>query len=147
VKIYTSTFSLSTNIASNANLKNFDIRQTTSTPIKFIASGNDTKSYYALDNNPGSMTLNSYTLSTFLSNGVMTPACYSGDAAFYAFGGGGSDPRVFIFADNNTLYSVFNDSTISLLSCSFTPDGSYLYFGSILSSSIANIYIYKKNCF
>jgi hypothetical protein len=122
---------VSTSITSNANLKQFDFKPTNATPIKFIATGNDTKSYYAIDNNPGSMTSNSFSLtsnSAGLSNGVMNPACYSGDAQYYAVGGGGSDGRVFLFYDNNTISSVFNDAISAnnypLASCEFTRDGS-----------------------
>lgn len=110
IKIYTSSNTISTSITSNANFKNFDIKPTTATPIKFIASGNDTKGYYATDTNPGSMTANSFSGSSVLSGGVMTPACYSGDALYYAFGGSNSDGRVFVFYDNDTLGYVFNDA-------------------------------------
>ena len=147
-KIYRPAGTVNTNITNAAaNYKNFDIRQTSATPIKFIAGGSDIKSYFATDTNPGSMTANSYSLTSNLNNGVMTPACYSGDAQFYAVGGGGSDERIFIFADNDTLHQVFSEPTLSHLSCRFTPDGSYLYFGTAASSSFSNVYIYKKNCF
>lgn len=147
-KIYRPAGTSSTSITNAAaNYKNFDIRQTTATPIKFIAAGSDTKSYYATDTNPGSMTANSYSLTSILSSGVMTSACYSGDSLFYASAGGGTDMRIFIFADNDTLFQVFNEPTLTHLSCRFTPDGSYLYFGTAASSSFSNVYIYKKNCF
>lgn len=80
-KIYRPAGTVSTNITNAAaNYRNFDIRQTTATPIKFISAGSNTNSFFASDTNPGSMTTNSYSLTTTLSNGVMTPACYSGDA-------------------------------------------------------------------
>lgn len=152
IRIYRSTNVVSSNINGNSNFKNFDIKPSTTTPIKFIASGNDTKSYFAYDTNPGSMTQNSFSLTTTLSNGQMNPACYGGDGNYYAFGGGGTDPRIFIFYDaNDTLAQVFNDNTnpsnYGLLFCKFTSDSSYLYFGTAYSSNYALIYVYKKNCY
>jgi hypothetical protein len=111
IQIYrASNNAVSTSITTNANFKNFDIRQTTTTPIKFIAAGNDTKGYFAFDTNPSGMTLMSLTYTSSLSNGVMTPACYSGDGLYYAFGGGGNDQRIFLYYDNDTIASVFNDA-------------------------------------
>lgn len=134
-------YNLYTSSLPNA-FKSFDIRQTTPTPIKFIAAGaGDSKGYYASD------TAGSITNMNVLSGGNTLAACYSGDGLFYAFAGTSTDFRVFIYYDNNTQTQIFNHSTTSILSCIFTPDGSYLYTGTVATSSISTIYMYKKNCY
>jgi hypothetical protein len=148
----------STNLLGGSSVfKQFDFKPSNTTPVKFIVTGNDTRSYYATDSNPPSLTASVFTLSgtAGTGSGVMNAACYSGDGSYYAVVGGSSDAKVFLFYDNDTLSTVFNDvsptqaTTNPTLSCIFTHDGNNLYVGSTDSSSnnIAYLHIYRKNCF
>ncbi len=139
VRVYST---LTTAISSSNNFKDFDFRMAAGTAKFIVVGGSDTKSHYAV-NNASSLTQNTGTLS---GSNNFNSACYSGDNLNYAFGGA-SDNRAFIYADNNTLIQIFKDSTESLISCSFTPDGSYLYYGTAANNGFSFVHIYKNNCF
>jgi hypothetical protein len=132
LKIYkASTNAVSSNVVVGSNsFKQLDIKNlttTTPTTIKFVAVGNDTKTYYATDSPTTTMATASFSGASSLSNGQMAAVCYSGDLSEYASVGDGSDGRVFLIYDNDTIQRTFNDaisaSNYPLASCQFTRDG------------------------
>lgn len=159
VRVYragTNTNATNIQAGGTVSFRQIDFKPSTATPVKFIVTGIDVKSYYATDSSPASLTANVFTLSggAGTSGGVMNAACYSGDSSFYAVVGNNVDARVFLFYDNDTLATVFNDVTSTLastnptLSCVFTHDGNNLYVGSRdNSNNIAFLHLYRKNCF
>lgn len=122
-----------------------DVRLTTGA-IKFIAGGANQNSFYGTDPTT-TVTTNSYTPLTVPAAGLSGVACYAGDGQFYTFANTGTDRKVYIFADNNSLYDTFSNVNADLLSCKYTHNGEYLYVGATMVSNLASIFIYKKNCF
>ncbi len=105
LKIYkASTNTISSNVvAGSSNFKQLDIKNSSTTPIKFVAVGNDTKTYYNTDNPVTTILTSSTSGTSSLSDGQMAAVCYSGDLTEYASVGDGNDGRVFLFYDNNTI--------------------------------------------
>ena len=110
---------ITTNVPGNA-FSIFDVRLTTGA-IKFIAGGSSSSSFYGTDPTI-TMATNSYSPITAptTNSGV---ACYAGDGQYYTFANTGTDKKVFIFADNNSLYDIFGNVNANILSCEYTHDG------------------------
>lgn len=153
LKIYKSTNSISSNVQVNGpGFKQLDVKNSTTTPIKFVGVGNDTKIFYNFDS-PVTTVLTVSTSSTSnLANGQFSVVCYSGDLNYYASAAGGSDGRVYLISDStNSVNLTFNDAinpnNYGLISCAFTRDGSYLFVGSQVNAGTGYLYIYKQNCY
>lgn len=151
-RIYKATTNgLASNVQTNVNFKQLDIKNSTTTPIKFVVVGNDSKVFYNVDS-PVTTVLSANIWGTSGFSSTFSVVCYSGDLGVYAAAASGSDARVLLISDsNNAIQMTFNDAITpnnnALISCQFTRDGSYLFVGSQLSSGIAYLYIYKKNCY
>ena len=112
---------ITTNFAGTA-YSIFDVKMTTGA-IKFIAGGASTSSFYGTDPTT-TMTANSYSpLTTTIPTSNTGVACYAGDGQYYTFATIGSDRKVFIFADNNSLHDVFWNVNADILSCEYTHNG------------------------
>lgn len=120
LKIIGSAGAVTTNCA-GATYTIFDVKMTAGA-IKFIAGGSNANSYYGSDPTT-TVTANSYSPLSVPGSGVSGVACYAGDGLYYTFASTGNDKKVYIFADNNTLYDVFSNVNANLLSCEYTHNG------------------------